>query len=68
MDALRLTTTPGVGYAVPSEEEIKVRNLAARKLLREWETDASGYEEENAEAIERALKDAPLSLRDDPIK
>ncbi len=51
-------------YAPMREDEARARNRAARALLQEWRGDVSGYEEDNAEAIERALALAPLSLRE----
>lgn len=51
-------------YARMSENEARARNQAARALLEEWRGDLSGYEEDNADAIERALAPAPLSLRE----
>ncbi len=67
MDAQALTTQYAA-YAAPSEEDIKSRNLAAQRLLRTWMTDESGYEEANADAIERALQVSPVSLREHPVK
>lgn len=43
---------------------IREMNQAALQLMRQWEADDSGYEEENADAIERALAVSPLSLRE----
>jgi bifunctional DNA-binding transcriptional regulator/antitoxin component of YhaV-PrlF toxin-antitoxin module len=44
-------------------EIIRAQNQKAIDLIHSWQNDDSGYEEENAEAIERALTIPPLSLR-----
>jgi hypothetical protein len=49
----------------------QAKNQAAIALLDEWLADESGYENDNAEAIERALaaiNDNPLSLREPSSK
>lgn len=43
---------------------IQEMNQATLELIRQWKADDSGYEEENADAIERALAVSPLSLRE----
>ncbi len=40
------------------------RNRGLLRLLQTWAEDESGYEEENAEAIDRAIDGYPLSLRE----
>lgn len=45
-------------------EIIRQHNLATQELLHQWQNDTSGYEEEQADAIERALTVEPLSLRE----
>lgn len=49
----------------------KERNKAALALLEEWRNDTSGYEEDNAAAIDRALSIAqtePFRLREPSAK
>lgn len=56
---------------VEVSQEYQARNLAALALLDTWENDTSGYEEENAEAIDRALsrtETEPFALREPSIK
>ena len=57
------------GLTVPQFQSImRERNQALARLLDEWAADESGYEEDNAEAIERALQGYPLSLREASAK
>ena len=44
-------------------EMILQRNQKVADLLDQWAANESGYEEQNAEAIDRSIKGCPLLLR-----
>ena len=55
-------------YPIPTAEEARARRAALVRMLDEWAADESGCEAQNADAIDRARRGYPLSLREHPVK
>jgi hypothetical protein len=58
-----IETSQGLNGSPPDQSELREKNQTARRLLREWLSDTSGYDEETWPQVKTLIEENRLSQR-----